>query len=188
MRDLSGNVGVEGERVGEWELTEARGPMGLRFELPGPHMCSCRRADFINMWGGLFDCAVWDRWDCLRGLSLCTCSCLVSWICEFNSAGISRARGVQHHSDWTPSSDLLARFTYNSLMTAAVMHSDNGEQRQASAISAHMCGVCVCVRHELPKPLDFLCFSFINILFRQECVPAVASRVGVKPFPWALSK
>lgn len=35
-----------GVRVGEWKLAEARGPMGLRLELPGPHMCRFRRADF----------------------------------------------------------------------------------------------------------------------------------------------
>lgn len=56
---------------------------------------------------------------------------------------------------------------------------------ETSTISVHM---CVCVHRGLPKPLDFLCFSFINILFRQECVPAVVSGVGVKPFPGALSK
>lgn len=38
-----------------------------------------------------------------------------------------------------------------------------------------------------PK-LDFLCCSFINVLSRQECVPAVVSGVGVKPFPWVLSR
>lgn len=32
--------------MGERELAEARGPRGLRFELPGPHMCSSRRAGF----------------------------------------------------------------------------------------------------------------------------------------------
>lgn len=51
MRDLSGNVGVEKKSVGEWELTEARGPEGLRFELPGPHMCTLKREQtFINTW------------------------------------------------------------------------------------------------------------------------------------------
>lgn len=35
-----------------------------------------------------------------------------------------------------------------------------------------LCGACGWG----PKPLDFLCFSFIKDPFRQECVPAVVSR------------
>ncbi len=66
---------------------------------------------------------------------------LVFWIWAICSAGFSRARGVQHLSDWNPSSDLLAWFTYNPVVTA-VMHSN-----KTSTISVHMCGegVCVCV-------------------------------------------
>lgn len=44
--------------------------------------------------------------------------------------------------------------------------------------------VCVVQRGRL-KPWDSLCFSFIKIYPRQECVPAVVSRKGVNTFPRA---
>lgn len=177
MRDLSGNVGVEGREWGSGSWQRPRGPWGSGWSCLGLIWEVLAEQTLINMWEDVSDCYV-SMGSARRSLS----SYLKPFVFLNLRAEICwrwSSRGIRLF--W-PETSLLAFWldVENKLVTEyRIQHLWTEEETSP----VHVCArVCVCVGGVVPKPRDFLCFSFIN---RQECVPAVAFKVRV---PWALSR